>query len=78
MFEALHNCVPNINTPVFLLDVVYNIKEWLEPHAEELHYHTEPKCFQFVRNTAGKCEIYYRNNSHMPWEGPVIVLKVSH
>lgn len=49
MFEALHNCVPNINTQVFLLDVVYNIKEWLEPHAEELHYHTEPKCFKFVR-----------------------------
>ena len=74
MFEALHNCVPN--TQVFLLDVVYNIKEWLEAHAEELHYHTE--CFKFVRNTGGKFEMYYRNYSHMPWEGPVIVLKVSH
>ena len=64
MFEAFHNCVPNINTQVFLLDVVYNIKEWLEANAQELHSHTEPKCFKFVRNTSGKCEMYYRNYSH--------------
>ena len=78
MFEAMHNCVKTIRTVVFLLDVVYDIKEWLAPHAEELHDHTQPKCFKFVRNADGKCEMFYRNYSHMPWEGPVIVLKVSH
>ena len=77
MFEAMHNCVPNIKTQAFLLDVVYNIKEWLAPHAEELHDHTQPKSFKFVRNADRKCEMFYRNYSHMPWEGPVIVLKVS-
>ena len=43
MFEAFHKCVPNINTQVFLLDIVYtcNIKEG----GLKLHYHTA-KLFQ--------------------------------
>ena len=57
-------------------DAVYNIQEWLAPHAEQLHDHTQPKCFKFIRNAAGKCEMFYRNYSHMPWEGPVVILKV--
>ena len=77
MFEGMHNCVPNIKTRAFLLDVVHKIKEWLAPHAEELHDHTQPKCFKFVHNADGKCEMFYRNYTHMPWEGQVIVLNVS-
>ena len=76
MQEAMKNCIQNVKVLPFLLDVVYNIKEWLAPHAEQLHDHTQPKCFKFVRNAAGKCQMFYRNYSHMPWEGPVIILKV--
>lgn len=75
MQEAMKNCIQNVKVLPFLLDAVYNIKEWLAPHAEQLHDHTQPKCFKFVRNAAGKCQMFYRNYSHMPWEGPVIILK---
>jgi len=77
MQEAMKNCIQNIRVLPFLLDAVYDIKEWLQSHAEQLHDHTQPKCFKFVRNVSGKCEMSYRNYSHMPWEGPVVILKVS-
>ena len=77
MRDAMHNCLTTIKVLSFLLDVVYDIKEWLAPHAEQLHDHTQPKCFKCVRNSSGKCEMFYRNYSHMQWEGPVIVLKVN-
>ena len=73
MQEAMKNCIQNIRVLPFLLDAVYNIKEWLALHAE---HHTQPKCFKFVRNATGKCEMFYRNYSHMSWEGPVVILKV--
>ena len=70
------SCLANIEASPFLLDVVFNIKEWLSPHAEELHSHTQPKCFKFVRDEQGHCVMYYRNYSHMKWEGPQRLLKV--
>lgn len=78
MQEAMQNCIQNIKVLSFLLDAVYDIKEWLQSHAEQLHDHTQPKCFKFVRNSIGKCEMFYRNYSHMAWEGPVVILKVSY
>lgn len=76
MLKAMEDCLSTIKALAFLLNVVYDIKEWLSPHAEEIHDHTQPKCFKFVKSSAGKCEMFYRNYSHMPWEGPVILLKV--
>lgn len=66
----MESCLVIIKAFPFLLDVVYNIKEWLLPHAEELHAHTQPKSFKFVRDEEGHCIMYYRNYSHMKWEGP--------
>ena len=77
MLKAMENCLHTINVRAFLLKDVYNIKEWLTPHAHELHDHTQPKSFKFIRNASGKCEMFYRNYSHMQWEGPVVVLRVS-
>ena len=76
LLEAMKSCLEIIKAFPFLLDVVYNIKEWLSPHAEELHAHTQPKSFKFVRDEQGHCIMYYRNNSHMKWEGPQQLLKV--
>jgi len=58
MQEAMQNCIQNIKVLSFLLDAVYDIKEWLTPHAETFHEHTSPKCFKFVRNSSGKCEMF--------------------
>ena len=76
LLQAMKSCLAIIKAFPFLLDVVYNIKEWLSPHAEELHAHTQPKSFKFVRDEEGHCVMYYRNYSHMKWEGPQRLLKV--
>lgn len=75
LLQAMESCLAIIKAFPFLLDVVYNIKEWLLPHAEELHAHTQPKSFKFVRDEEGHCIMYYRNYSHMKWEGPQRLLK---
>ena len=35
-----------------MLDAVYNIIEWLVRYAEQLHDHTQPKCYKFIRNAS--------------------------
>ena len=60
----------------FVLDAVYNIKEWQVRYAEQLHDHTQPKCYKFIRNASGKCGMFYQKYSYMPWEGSVVILKV--
>ena len=72
----MESCLAIIKAFPFLLDVIYNINEWLLPHAEELYAHTQPKSFKFVRDDDGHCIVYYRNYSHMKWEGPQRLLKV--
>ena len=44
-----------------MLDAVYNIMEWLVRYAEQLHDHTQPKCYKFIRNASGKCGMFYQN-----------------
>lgn len=61
--DAKHNCLTTIKVLSFLLDAVYDIKEWLAPHAEQFHDHAQPKF-------SGKCGMFYRNYSHMQLEGP--------
>ena len=56
-----------------MLDAVYSIKEWLVRHAELLDDHTQSKCFTFIHNALGKCEMFYQNYSYMPWEGPIVI-----
>lgn len=68
--DAMHNCLTTIKVLYFLLDAVYDIKEWLAPHAEQFHDHAQPKCSKHVRNSSGKCEMFYCNYFHMQWEGP--------
>ena len=72
----MKSCLEIIKAFPFLLDVVYHINEWLWPHAEELHAHTQPKSFKFARDEHGHCIMYYKNYSLMKWEGPQWLLKV--
>ena len=61
-----------------MLEAVYNIKEWLVHYPEQLRDHTQPKCFKFIISVMlqGSVECCYQNYSHMPWEGPVVILKI--
>ncbi|XP_068734106.1 uncharacterized protein [Montipora capricornis] len=76
LLRAMESCLTTIKAFPFLLDIVFDVKEWFSPHENELHSHTHPKCFKFVRNEGGSCVMFYRNYSHMKWEGPQQILKV--
>ena len=53
-------------------------KEWLFPHLNDLHGHTQPLCFKFKLKEDGKAGLYYRQWSTDPWsEEGLILLKVS-
>ena len=66
----MKSCLEIIKAFPFLLDVVYNVKEWLSPHTEELHAHTQPKSFKFVRDEQATLYNVLQDYSHMKWEGP--------
>ena len=43
--------------------------------SKQLHDHTQPKYFKFIRNASGKCRMLYQNYFHMPWEGDCCYFK---
>lgn len=51
LLEAMESCLTIIKAFPFLLDMVYDIKEWITPHSEELHAHTQPE-FQICKRRA--------------------------
>lgn len=75
--RALSSCMSQPTPRPYQLQMVYDIRSWIEEYAEELHAHTVPKCFRFERNDAGKAMMFYRNWSHEEWQGPVVILKVN-
>ena len=53
----MQNSIQNLSPFLyFVSDAVCNIKEWLAARLEQLHDQTQPKCFKFIRNAAGKCD----------------------
>lgn len=71
----MESCLAIIKAFPFLLDVVCNIKEWLSPHAEELHctFTHSQRVASLLEMSRGN--VYCRNYSHMKWEGPQQLLK---
>lgn len=65
-----------------ILNYVFDIKNWIAPHLDEIHGHTAPHVFRFRRNSQSKrAEMHYQHWSHEPWEptgeeGGLILLKV--
>lgn len=51
------------------LEYVFDIREWIAPHLEEIHYHTQPHIFLFKKNAStGRAEMFYKQWSHDMWE----------
>ena len=82
LFIALMQAVKSCNHNVKQVDTVihmFNIREWIMPHLNEIHYHTQPHIFLFKRNEAGKAIMLYKQWSHESWqspEGDSVMLKV--
>jgi hypothetical protein len=63
------------------LEYLFDIRNWIEPHLDEIHGHTAPHVFNFKLNRSKKAELRYKNWSHEPWDpaegkGGLILLKV--
>lgn len=58
---------------------VFDIKNWISPHLDEIHGHTAPHVFRFRLNQSKKAEMHYKHWSHEEWapQGGFIPLKVS-
>ena len=61
------------------LSYVFDIKNWISPHLDEVHGHTIPHVFRFQLNHSKRAEMHYKNWSHEEWqpeEGGLLLLKV--
>ena len=78
MMQATRACNHNV-TKVTTLRYVFDIKEWITPHLDEIRYHTQPHIFLFKRNSSHQSVMYYKQWSHSDWEptnNGCILLKV--
>lgn len=69
---------------VSTLRYIFDMKNWIAPHLDEIHGHTAPHIFRFRFNHASqKAEMHYKHWSHESWqadkdsENGYFLLKVS-
>lgn len=55
--KAFEHCRSHPTPKAYILQKVYDIREWIEDYAVELHVHTNPKCFKFELNNDGKADM---------------------
>ena len=79
MMQATKACNHNVKE-VGTVNHMFNIREWIVPHLNEIHYHTQPHIFLFKRNESGKAVMLYKQWSNENWQSPdgvSVMLKVS-
>ena len=74
--KAVEDCMNNPHPETFQMRHMFDVGAWVEGQVEEIHHHTKPHCFKFIRNEAGKAVMYYRKWSGEEWMGPIQMLKV--
>ena len=77
MEEAMKVSNQNVKS-THSLKYVFDIKNWIAPHLDEIHGHTVPHVFRFTLNHSKKAEMHYKHWSHEQWqpEHGLILLKV--
>lgn len=55
------------NPATFLLDGVWDFKEWLQPHLAMIEQHSWYHVYRFTRNSSGIAEMHYKHFSNQPW-----------
>jgi len=59
------SCTP---TPLtFLLDGVWDFKEWLKPHIATIEQHSWYHVYRFTRSSSGAAVLHYKMYSPQPW-----------
>lgn len=73
--KASNHAVTNVQVLKYLFD----IREWISPHLDQIRYHTEPHIFRFAKNHKDQSVMFYKAWSHDNWEPSndgLILLKV--
>lgn len=53
---------------VVMLKEMYDVKDWLTPAMQQLHNHSNPHIFRFIRGSNGHCQMFYKHWNHEEWE----------
>ena len=66
----LVNLINRSSTPnpaSFLLDGVWDFKDWLQPHMGVIQQHSRYHVYRFTKNSGGIAEMHYKLYSDQPW-----------
>ena len=66
LLDGLQNA--NRGSRSCLLSEMFDAKAWLQPHMEQLHNHTNPHIFRFVKGRDGCCYMQWKHWNHNQWE----------
>ena len=66
LHDQLYKSNKNVQS-VTTLEYVFDIKNWIAPCLDEIHYETKPHVFLF-KNCNGKAEMFYNQRSHNLWK----------
>ena len=69
--EQSYTLVPLVQ----MLDGVYDVKSWLTPYIEDIHGHSSPHCFKFIKSNT-EVLLYYKNWSDSSWCPDTSALKI--
>ena len=67
METALKSSNQNVKNTT-TLEYIFDIKNWIAPHLDEIHGHTAPHIFRFRLNHSKRAEMHYKNWTHESWE----------
>ena len=71
--EASYSPSPKVH----FTNAIFDVKEWLGSHLNDIHGHTQPLSFKFTLNEEGRAVMHYKQWRSDPWsEEGLILLKV--
>ena len=66
LLDGLRNA--NKGSRSCLFSEMFDAKAWLQPHMEQLHNHTNPHIFRFIKGRDGHCYMQWKHWNHNQWE----------
>ena len=70
MYVDLESAIQAGYTPSPTFEVLYSVGDYksvIEPVVADIHRHTKPLCFRFMKNASGKAEMCYRHKTGDKW-----------
>jgi len=58
----------NSNSNACVISKLVDVKAWMQPQMNEIHNHTNPHVFRFVKGSDSRCYMQYKHWNHNEWE----------